>query len=120
MSEARKRVVIYPRQLKDLIAEFGRYNLITREAWAKWDREQDEWRQRYRADQCAIYILPDGSIDNPNGIDLTGTQSASRDRMSPATSSSWSRCMMTMIALSSSFKRFDMDSRKNITVEAVV
>jgi hypothetical protein len=73
MSQARKRVVIYPRELKDLITEFGRHDFITSAAWAKWDREQDEWRQRYRADQCAIYILPDGSIDNPNGIDLTGT-----------------------------------------------
>jgi hypothetical protein len=72
-NEERKRVVIYPRQLKDLIAEFGRYDLITREAWAKWDADQAEWQQRHRADQCAIYILPDGSIDNPNGIDLTGT-----------------------------------------------
>jgi hypothetical protein len=71
-AEARKRVVIYPRQLKDLIEDCGRYDLITREAWAKWDSEQDEWRQRYRADQRGIYILPEGSIDNPNGIDLTG------------------------------------------------
>jgi hypothetical protein len=57
-SQARKRVVIYPRELKDLIAEFGRYDLVTPEAWAKWDRQQEEWRQRCRADQCAIYILP--------------------------------------------------------------
>jgi hypothetical protein len=62
-AEARKRVLIYPRQLKDLIAEFGRYDLITPEAWTKWDRAQDEWRERYRADQCAIYAPPDGSID---------------------------------------------------------
>jgi hypothetical protein len=73
MSQARKRVIIYPRELKDLIAEFGRYDLVTPEAWAKWDRQKEEWRQRYRADQCAIYIVQDGSIDNPNGIDLTGT-----------------------------------------------
>jgi hypothetical protein len=73
MSQARKRVIIYPRELKDLMAEFGRYDLITSAAWAKWARERDEWRQRYHADQCAVYILPDGSIDNPNGIDLTGT-----------------------------------------------
>jgi hypothetical protein len=25
-----------------LVAEFGRYDLITPEAWAKWDREHDE------------------------------------------------------------------------------
>jgi hypothetical protein len=80
--EARKRVVIYHRELKDLIAAFGRYDLITPEAWAKWDRERDEWRQRYRADQCAIYIQPDGSIDNPNGIDLTITPYAAAPRRS--------------------------------------
>jgi hypothetical protein len=76
-AETRKRVVIYPRGLKDLIAEFGRYDLITSDAWSKWDREQDAWRPRYRADQCAIYILADGSIDNPDAIDLTGTPYAS-------------------------------------------
>jgi hypothetical protein len=76
-AEARKRVVIYPRELKDLIAEFGRHDLIPPDAWAKWDTHQAEWQQRHRADQCAIYIQPDGSIENPNGIDLTGTPYAS-------------------------------------------
>jgi hypothetical protein len=72
-AEIGKRIVIYPKELKDLIAEFGRYDLITPAEWSRWDREQAAWRQRHRADQCAIYILPDGSIDNPHGIDLTGT-----------------------------------------------
>jgi hypothetical protein len=36
--------------------------------------------------------------------------------MSPETSSSWSLCMITIMAERSSLVRFDIDSRKNLTV----
>jgi hypothetical protein len=67
------RVVIYPRQLADLIKEHDGYANITPEAWAAWDHLQNEWRTRHRSDQVCIYVNKDGSVYNPNRIDLRGT-----------------------------------------------
>ena len=76
----RERVVIHPPQLKDLIAKFGGHDLITPAAWARWDAEQAIWQRCHRDDRCVIYVWPDGSIDNPNELDLTGTPYATATR----------------------------------------
>ena len=45
-----QRLTNLPPQLKDLIAKYGRYDLIPDSAWAKWDAAQKAWRADYLAD----------------------------------------------------------------------
>jgi len=37
-----------PPDLRELVARFGGYSKITLEAWAEWDRANEEWQQRRR------------------------------------------------------------------------
>jgi hypothetical protein len=39
--------------LQELVRRFGRYDLITAEAWAEFDRAMADWQQRRRAERGA-------------------------------------------------------------------
>lgn len=45
------RVIRLPPDLSELIARYGRYDLIPPQAWEQWDRQQEEWRQRHKFNQ---------------------------------------------------------------------
>jgi hypothetical protein len=48
------RLTTSPPDLQELVAKYGRYDLITAEAWAQFDAEKAAWRERYLADRHVL------------------------------------------------------------------
>jgi hypothetical protein len=48
------RRIRLPPSLQDLVARFGRYDLITPEAWQKYEAACAQWRADYLADRVAL------------------------------------------------------------------